>query len=135
MGVGAFFGGMNYQGNKLLNSQSFRQGRQMMGGSGNFQGRNGMMGGNRAGLRPVTGDIVSADNNSITVKLSDGSTKIVILSQSTAINKSEKGSKSDLKTGEKIAAFGSDNSDGSITAQNIQINPEYRGRISTSSAK
>ena len=55
------------------------------------------------------------------VKMQDGSTKIVILSEQTSINKASEGSKEDLKTGEQVTAFGTENSDGSVTAQNISI--------------
>lgn len=77
-------------------------------------------------FRPVNGEIIEVNDKDITVKLSDNSSKIVHLSDSTILNKSSEGVKSDLKVGEKIAAFGTENSDGSVTAQNIQINPVFR---------
>lgn len=43
------------------------------------------------------------------------------------INKATTATKSDLKTGEKVAVFGTPNSDGSVTAQSIQLNPMFRG--------
>lgn len=58
--------------------------------------------------------------------MQDGSTKIIILSDQTVINKSSEGSKSDLKTGERVTTFGTENSDGSITAQNISIGGMFR---------
>lgn len=63
------------------------------------------------------------DSNSLTIKLQDGSSKIVILSDKTAYVKSDKASKTDLKAGETVAVFGTDNSDGSVTAQNVQLSP------------
>jgi len=109
--AGAFFAGMKYQ-----QSKSPRL--------GNFQGlRNGQL----QGLRPVNGEIIAQDEQSITVKLSDGSSKIVLIGESTSINKSAEGSKNDLIVGENVAVFGTNNSDGSVTAQNIQLNPEFRG--------
>ncbi|MCL5784682.1 MAG: DUF5666 domain-containing protein [Patescibacteria group bacterium] len=121
MGVGGFFAGMKYQQSKspagrFANFQGAR--------NSNFQQRGANMI-SRQGFRPVNGEIISSDDKSITVKLSDGSSKIVLLSDQTSINKSSAGTKSDLKNGEKVAVFGSDNSDGSVTAQNIQLNP-YR---------
>lgn len=115
VGAVAFYGGMQYQKT------------QRGAGAGGFARQGGMMGRLGAnGTRPVTGDILSVDANSMTVKLADGSSKIVLLSTSTSINKAAKGSVSDLKAGEKVAAFGTANSDGSITAQNIQLNPTTR---------
>ena len=99
VGVGAFYGGMKYQSSQTPAS-NFRQG-----GGGRGQG------GQRNGGRPVMGEILNADDKSITVKMQDGSSKIVVLSDSTQINKSDTAVKSDLKTGEKVAVFGSDNSD------------------------
>jgi len=32
----------------------------------------------------------------------------------------------DLKTGQSIAVFGSENTDGTVTAQSVQVNPELR---------
>lgn len=119
----AFFGGMKYQQNAQANGfRQFQSGQGqrlgMMGQGGNGASRNG--------FRPVSGDIISTSDNSITVKLSDGSTKIVILSDKTVVDKTSTASKSDLKVGEKVSAFGTANSDGSVTAQNIQLNPQIR---------
>lgn len=115
-----FFAGMKYQESKR--SQS-RFGNLQQGQGGQFQ--------QRQGFRPVNGEIIGVDDKSITVKLQDGSSKIVLLSDTTSINKSAEGSKSDLKTGEQVAVFGTENSDGSITAQNIQLNPMLRGQAET----
>lgn len=118
--AGGFFGGMKYQQSK---SPAF--GGQFAGGTG---GRTGAAGGNRAnGSRPVMGQIISNDNNSITVKLQDGSTKIVIVSASTSINKAATATIADLTVGQTVSAFGITNTDGSVTAQNIQLNPQVRG--------
>jgi hypothetical protein len=50
----------------------------------------------------------------------------VVLADSTEINKAETVKKEELKVGEKVSVFGTENSDGSITAQNIQLNPIIR---------
>lgn len=121
-GIAGFLGGIQYQ--KSQRNQSFQlnsQARQT-GGNGNF--RAGQLG--RNGFAPVTGEIIESDDKSITVKLADGSSKIVLLSKETSISKSDNVSVSDLKKGERVAAFGTQNSDGSITAQNIQLNPMSR---------
>jgi hypothetical protein len=119
-GGAGFFGGIKYQQTKT--PAFFRQNGAVMGqraGAGNGNA-------NRAGFRPVSGEIISADSNSITVKLSDGSSKIVLVNDQTVINKAETASKDDLKLNETVAVFGQDNSDGSVTAQNIQLNPQNR---------
>lgn len=115
VGAGGFFAGMKYQQSK---NPRF----------GNFQGnRNGQLQQRNQGIRPVNGEIISSDDKSITVKLQDGSSKIVLLTDTTSFNKSAEGSKSDIKVGEKVAVFGTENSDGSVTAQNVQLNPQLRG--------
>ncbi len=115
----AFFGGVKYQQSKVTqgSQQANRTGQngQRQGGG---QGRNG--------FRPIVGDITAVDDKSITVKMQDGSTKIIILASSLTVTKTDSGSKDDLKTGTHVGIFGSDNSDGSVTAQNIQLNPMFR---------
>jgi len=122
-GAVGFFGGMKYQ--QARRSTVFRQF-----GNGQFRntvGVNGQQtGGTRQGFRLVNGEIIAADSKSITVKLQDGSSRIVLVSDQTSINKAETATMSDLKTGEKVAVFGTENSDGSVTAQNIQLNPILR---------
>ncbi|MFZ5535812.1 MAG: hypothetical protein ACOY3M_06715 [Patescibacteria group bacterium] len=130
---GGFFAGTKYQQTKR--GQFFTR------GSANFSGRGAgtMMGtgnGMRGGLRPVGGEIMKTDAKSITVKLPDGSSKIILLSEKTQINKASEGTISDLISGTQVAVFGSENADGSVTAQNIQINPILRRmEESTPSAK
>ena len=63
------------------------------------------------------------DDKSITVKLNNGSSKIVLLTDTMKVTKSDTGVKADLKVGEKVAVFGQGNSDGSVTAETIQLNP------------
>ncbi len=125
-----FFGGMKYQQKKGLQNirQQFGGGQFQRGnGSANISGQP-RQAGNRIVGRAVTGEILSQDEKSFTVKLPDGSSKIVLLSESTTVNKATAGTKEDLKTGEQVVVFGTENSDGSVTAQNIQLNPNFRGK-------
>lgn len=96
-------------------------------------GQNRMMGG-RTGFTPVSGEILSIDDTSITVKMPDGGSKIVMISEKTTMNKASSASKSDLKVGSQVAVFGQDNSDGSVTAQSIQLDPIIRMNPAASSA-
>lgn len=123
--VSLIFGAVGfYAGIKFQQSQ-----RSRMFSSGQFGNRQGgsTQQNNRAGARQVVGEILTQDDKSITVKLSDGSSKIVILSDATTINKATTATKTDLKVGERVGVFGLDNSDGSVTAQTIQLNPTFRG--------
>ncbi len=112
VGGGSFYAGIKYQAGK--NSVNFSQGQQ-----GAFRQRVGQ----NQNVRSVRGEILNVDEKSMTVKLADGSSKIVLLSGNTSINKATEGVKEDLKAGEKVAVFGNENSDGSVTAQSIQLNP------------
>lgn len=87
---------------------------------------NGMGSGMRGGS--VIGSILSMDDKSVTVKLQDGSTKIVLFSESTTYSNTIAAGKTDLKVGGEVAVFGAANSDGSVTASNVQVNPGF-GRI------
>lgn len=144
--VGAFFGGMKYQQSKM---RSFAMGG--FGGGqpgfvrGNGQGRTGgqmgqggqgnMRFGQGQGYRPVAGEIINSDDKSFTVKLSDGSSKIILFSSTATIGKAVEATQADVKVGEMVAVFGIENADGSVTAQNIQLNPISRvGENSTPSA-
>ncbi len=117
--VGGFFGGMTYQKSQVSTLGAVER--------GNFGGRLGQPGQNAAAFRPVRGQVLSISNNSLTVKMSDGSTKIIILSGSTSFVQSTKAVLSDVKTGDTINVVGTQNSDGSVTAQDIQINPPIAG--------
>lgn len=120
LGLG-FYGGTKYQ----------QMQRAMMTGRSNLQAgqpgnanRGGQRGqGNFRGGNAVAGEIISISDSSITVKLADGSSKIVLLGASTPINKESAGARTDLTMGTKVAVFGTTNSDGSVTAQTVQINP------------
>ncbi len=132
VGAGGFIGGVKYQqfktrsnvGNFVRGNMEFRG---QVNGRGGQNGQ-GMMraAGNGQGFRPVTGEVISQDEKSITVKLPDGSSKIVMFGEQTTIGKSTTGTKDDLKVGENVMVVGSENSDGSVTAQNIQLNPPVR---------
>lgn len=84
---------------------------------------NGQVMGRRTGnFRPVAGEVLSVDDKSLTVKLQDGSSKIVVLSGTTVISKPDAAAVADIKVGDKVGVFGTDNSDGSVTAQSVQLN-------------
>ena len=118
----AFYGGTVYQKSQVLS----------FGGQSNLARRFGQVQGqNNQNFRPVRGEVLDKDNNSLTVKLADGSTKLVILSTGTTYHKSSAASASDVKSGEQIQVFGTQNSNGSVTAQNVQLNSLQKNNINT----
>lgn len=124
IGLGVGFGGGYYFKNYQISKQraGFMMGangaQRFTGTKSGTQNGIGMM--NRGG---VSGSILSMDDKSITVKLADGSSKIVLFSTSTAYSNTVSAKKDDLKTGVTVMVFGTTNSDGSVTANSIQINP------------
>lgn len=118
VGVGAFFAGMKYQQGKQPSRLDF----QAM--HGERQGQ-GFPGGPQLGTEIVRGEIISKNDDSVTVKLPDESSKIVLLSDNTQINKASEATRDDLNTGEQIMVVGKTNSDGSVSATQIQLNFEF----------
>jgi hypothetical protein len=123
LGLGAgFFSGIQYRNYQIAKT---RGNFAVLGANGaqRFTGtRAGQVGGmmERGG---VTGSILSMDANSITVKLADGSSKIVFFSSSTTYQNTLTAMQTDLKVGGDVAVMGTTNADGSVTAKSIQINP------------
>jgi uncharacterized protein YneF (UPF0154 family) len=121
VGVGGFFGGMKYgesQALKNLTPEKMREIFQQRGGQFFAQNQSQRQ---RAGQNFLSGQVISKDEKSLTVKLPDGSTKIIFLSQSTQILKATEGSIDDLQVGKEILVTGNQNADGSLTAKTIQI--------------
>lgn len=108
----AFFLGMLYGQSKNKNFQ--------------FQPQNlgvSIRGGKQGGAGFNTGEIISKDDKSITIKLINGGSKIIFFSGSTEVGKFMSGTSDDLTAGKTVMVQGQSNSDGSITAQSIQIRP------------
>lgn len=115
----SFYGGMKYgQSNKVsVDRTNFGQRNPQIVG-------NNTLGGNRTLGGMVSGEIISIDDKSITVKSQDGGSRIIFLSASTTISKMTEGNLSDLIVGSNISINGSSNTDNSINAQTIQIRPK-----------
>lgn len=131
---GGFYGGMHYAQTKISSNSA-----QGIGGNAGRTGANGVRGARFAGGGAVFGTIIAKDAVSITVKLmsmgsstpSGTGTKIVLYDTSTQVGKFTTGSANDLSAGEMITANGTSNSDGSVTASQIQIRPagtNFRGQ-------
>ena len=121
-----FGGGGYFVGKSMAQSQATALRGQFAGQFGARTGTPGVgrTGGARGGQ--ILGTILSQDANSITVQMADGSSKIVLISATTSINQAAAATVTDLKVGERVSAFGATNTDGSVSAQNIQINPIMR---------
>ncbi len=131
---GGFYGGMKYQQNKTLAGGQFgarnfqnlsTEQRQQMGQQGIFRD---MTGGQTAG-GVAAGKIISRDENSITVELRDGGSKIIFLPESASISKSATGTLEDLIVGLEVMVSGTANSDGTLTAKSINLTPNLPMRM------
>ena len=69
----------------------------------------------------ASGEILSIDDKSITIKTRDGGSRIILFASTTPIYKSVTGTGADLKVNTQISTFGKSGSDGSIVAESIQI--------------
>jgi len=119
---GAFYGGMKYGQSKNVSGNLSRQNFQNLTPEQRQQLSQGRTGGaNRADF--LSGEVISKDNQSLTLKISDGSSKIIFFSDSTAISKMADASTSDIEIGKQIMITGQQNSDGSYTAKTIQLSP------------
>ena len=133
VGGGAFYGGMKYAQSRNprgqfsradlqnLSPEERQQRLQELGVNGGAGFRGGAGGGQRGGGGFTSGEIISKDDKSVTIKLRDGGSKIIFFSDSTEISKSAEGTSSDLEVGKSITVNGVANSDGSVTAETIQL--------------
>lgn len=97
----------------------------------NGSSNGGRFGGRMAGGGFTAGQILSADSTGITVKLPDGSTRIVLIGPDAEILKADTGSPADLSSGKNVLVTGTANPDGSITAKTIQIRAAGMGQPSS----
>ncbi|MDD5431026.1 MAG: hypothetical protein PHP03_02265 [Candidatus Pacebacteria bacterium] len=125
-----FYGGMKYgrkslaggrgAGNFTNLTDEQRQARMQQFGAGVGTGFSGNKT-NGGGM--VVGEIISKDENGITVKLKDGGSKTVLISGSATITKNAAGVAGDLKVGTQVMVSGTANTDGSVSAKSVQIMP------------
>ncbi len=129
LAVISFYGGEVYAKYKV--SSSFRSGQMMGNRQGGFSG--GQQGNRfRSSMGGfIAGTILSKDAQTITISLPDGSSKIVLIGESTQVSKFTPGTDNDLTLGTSVMVMGAPNSDGSITAQSVQIRPASSNGTST----
>ncbi|MGL5830857.1 MAG: hypothetical protein ACRCZE_01785 [Candidatus Altimarinota bacterium] len=121
VGGAAFYGGMSYS--QSLQTNTFQGQGNIQGMNGGQMGRGMMPGGGRTSMagNMVNGEIMSIDEQGITIKIPDGGSKIVLYGSDLAVNKQVELSKQDLVVGESVVINGTTNTDGSVTAKSIQI--------------
>ena len=118
---GSFYGGVLYGKNQKSAAAA----------SGSFQAFRGSRAGaaGTAGTSIFSGDIIGKDSSSITLQLPNNSgSKIIFYSTATQIGKMTSGTPDDLTNGTSVSIMGTTNSDGSVTANSIQIRPAGQNR-------
>ncbi|NTV31463.1 hypothetical protein HGA91_05815 [candidate division WWE3 bacterium] len=122
---GSFYGGMIYGEHKTSSNIPTRNGFGANSGqprafpSGGMQRGNGFPGGSGGGF--INGTVTTTSDGTMTVKTADGSSKIVFTNDKTEVSSSVKAQIGDIKTDASVMVRGTTNSDGSITAQSIQL--------------
>ena len=121
----AFWGGVQYQKKQIGNFRS-DQPANIRGQLKEMPERSGTQLG-----RAVNGEIISVEDETITIKTQEDDTRIVVFSDLTRINKTNEGSVADLQIGEQVMVVGAEDTSGVMTAQNISIgeNRAFLGRL------
>jgi hypothetical protein len=120
----SFWGGMIYAGKNITAANASRQGGFNQNGFNQNGGGTRQVsrgGANAGGL--VSGEVLSVDSKSITVKLRDGGSKIVLFSPTTKVEKTVDGVTTDVVVGKQVSITGTANTDGSVSATSIQVRP------------
>ena len=118
-GVGGFYGGIKY--NQSKSPSLFQKQREQF-----FQGNVGEnfpdgLGNKKAGFSFLNGEVIDKDEQSLTIKMPDGGSRIVFFSDFTEISKIANGLIDDIEIGKQVMVNGEENPDGSCTAETIQI--------------
>jgi len=126
VGGAAFYGGMKYQQGQVASKGGF-----MMQG-GNFSGQRqgagnvGVGSRNANGVGMASGEIIAKDDKSLTVKMSNGSSKIILYAASTEWQKMTSATAGDFAVGQQVVASGTSNIDGSLTAKQVQLRSDVQ---------
>ncbi len=121
IGGGGFYAGMKY-GQASTPSRGGTNGQTPSGGQFRFGANNS--GGQRNGGF-ATGEIIAKGDESLTIKLPDGGSRLIFFTPATAITKSVAGTTTDLALNENVLVNGQANSDGSLNAQTIQLGADF----------
>lgn len=122
----AFYGGMKYSAANAASQRANLRSQFSVGAGGQFFTRTGGGMGMNGGF--TAGQIISKDATSLTIKMANGSTKIVLYGSSTEISKFDAGTLNDLTVGQTVSVQGTANSDGSLSANSIQLRPPMPSR-------
>jgi hypothetical protein len=128
-----FLGGYVYRDKKVIKfvGGMVDENRQFV---GRGQGGTGVVGQMRLGFRPTSGEVLEINDKTLTLKTENGS-KVIVLSDTTTINKPTTIDKTEIKVGTKLSVFGQESSDGTINANMIQLVFDKQAQATPSSSK
>lgn len=123
--VVAFFAGVQTQ---KVRSRAAAAGPSQYGQNGGFAGGGAARGGFRR--RGTIGTVSSINGNTLVVKTQSGvSTNVSLANNPTIITSTgTTGSASDIHTGDSVVVRGATGSDGTVTAQQVRVNPSMNGQ-------
>lgn len=121
--IGSEYGGENQSAAARAGVMGLNGGNRFSqnGTTGGMPGARNARGGN-GGF--VSGEVISKDSMGITVKLPSGGSKIIFLSNKTSVTKTVSDTTGNITVGKQVTITGTANSDGSMTANAVQIRPE-----------
>ncbi len=135
--IASFYGGILFEKSKTSVASGNQGSSMQANGAGGFAGGSGRSGG-RGGANGAggfaSGTILSKDATSIVIQMRTGGSKIVLLSDTTQVVKSDQGALTDLLVNDNVTVTGTANPDGSVTAQSIQIRPAVPATAPTPTA-
>jgi len=128
-GGGGFFAGTKYQASKqpTVNGQF---GSRQTNGTGTAQTNQRTAGGTQTRQMGgfFNGEVTSKDAQTLTIKLTDGSSKIVVLSGSTSYLETSPSTLDNVAVGDSVTVTGQTNADGSVTANTISLGETMMGQ-------
>lgn len=119
IGAALFYGGWKLGQAKSASSSPASFGSSGFGAFAN-NSRRGIGSGNGGA---ASGEVISKDSNSFTIKLRSGGSELILLSSSTPILKSSRGTLDDLQVGSTVTVQGQTGQAGTFNADLVQIRP------------
>lgn len=115
-----FYLGISYQKTKMPTLGANREAMREAMGRGNLINSDNLA--NR-GLRgsQIIGEIIKINEDSFTIKLNNGGSSIIYITDETLISQTEKIDKNKLEEGQEVSIFGNTQENQSIIAESVQI--------------
>ena len=118
--AGSFYLGMSYQKTKIPTPGTNREAmRGMMNGGDFINSENLANRGMRAGQ--IIGEVIKINEDSFTIKLNDGGSNTIYITEETTFTQTQKIEKNKLEEGREVVVFGNNQENQSVIAESVQI--------------